>query len=228
LTERRRAFPRARAAVVAALVLAALFLLAQILLPDLAERRIRSRLEGKASVQRVDVRAFPAIKLLWNHADRVEIRMGELRVGGGELVGLVDDAGGVKRLDARAGTLRTGVTVLHEARLEKDGDRLTGQARMTDTDVRTAFPVTFRITPVGVQDGLLVLRGGVDVLGQVVGVTARLVASGGGIVVAPEGIPLVGSLINLTVFRDDRVTVRSLTARRVPQGYLLNATGGLS
>jgi hypothetical protein len=228
LSERLRALDRGQAAIVAALSVTALFLLAQIVLPDLAERRIRSMLDERAQVERVHVEAFPAVKLLWRHADRIELRLGELRAGTGRLAGLVDDAGGVAEVHAEVRIVRAETVVLRDASLRKQGDRLVGRARVTEQDVRTALGGNLGLRPVGVEDGTLVVRGGIRALGQVVGVSARVVADAGGVVVQPQGIPFIGGLVQVTVFNDPRLSVDSLTARQVRNGYALTATGRLT
>ena len=228
MSDRLLAVTRVQAAIAAALGLTALFLLAQIILPTIAEHRIRGLLADRAQVERVHVEAFPAIKLLWHHADRVELTLGELRSGTGRIAGLVDDAGAVNEVDARARLIRSGDVTLRDARLRKDGDRLVGKARVTSGDVRTALAGSLGVRPVGVDRGTLVLRGGVNFLGQTVGVTARVVADGGAVVVKPEGLPFIGGLVQFTVFSDSRLAVDSLTARLVPGGYFLTATGRLT
>ena len=210
------------------LALLALLLLAQLVLPRLAERRIRGKLDDKAQVERVEVHAFPAVQLLWGHADRVDVRLGEVRASDGELAGLIDDAGGVDEIDASARTVRSGLVVLREARFRKQGKRLTGRGKLAQSDLRSAFPVSLGVRPVGVVGGTLVVRGGVSVLGQVIGVTARIVADAGAIVVQPQGIPFLGGLFDVTVFNDPRVSVQSLTARQAGSGYLVTATGRLT
>jgi hypothetical protein len=228
LTERLRAVRWRRAAIVAALVLVALVVIGQFVLPVVAEQRIRARLDDRGNVLSAEVHAFPAVQLLWGHADRVEVRMGAFRGKGGTVADLLDDVGGVTHVDARAQLVRSGLTTLRDARLIKDGDRIRAQGRMTPTDVATAFPLSFKVAPVGVVGGTLVVRGGVGVAGQVVGVQARIIASDGEIVVQPIGIPLLGGLVQLTVFGDPRVSVDTLTARQVPAGYELTAIGHLT
>jgi hypothetical protein len=228
LTDRLRAVRWRRAAIVAALVLAALAVIGQLVLPAIAEWRIRARLDDRGNVLSAEVHAFPAIQLLWGHADRVEVRMGAFRGKGGTVADLLDDVGGVTHVDARAQIVHSGLTTLRDARLIKDGDRITARGRMTPTDVATAFPLSFKVVPVGVLGGALVVRGGVDVAGQVVGAQGRIVASDGQIVVQPIGIPLLGGLVQLTVFADPRVSVDTLTARQLPAGYELEARGHLT
>lgn len=59
---------------VALAVLLLLAAAAQLVLPRLAERRIRRRLLAGGGVARVRVRALPAIRLLRNAGDRIEVR----------------------------------------------------------------------------------------------------------------------------------------------------------
>ncbi len=228
MTERLRAVRWRRAAIVAALVLFALVVVGQLVLPAIAERSVRGRLDDHGNVLSVEVHAFPAIRLLWGHADRVDVRMGAFRGTGGTVAGLLDDVSGVTHVDARAQIVHSGLTTLRDARLIKDGDRIRAQGRMTPTDVATAFPLSFKVAPVGVIDGTLVVRGGLGVGSQVAGVEGRIVAVDGQIVVQPVGIPLLGGLVQLTVFSDPRVSVDTLTAHQVPAGYELTATGRLS
>ena len=73
-----------------------LFGLAQLILPGIAEQRLRDQLGPHGTVLRVEVHAFPAIELLWHQADRVVIRMASYRSSGAELssslLGQVTDA----------------------------------------------------------------------------------------------------------------------------------------
>ncbi|CAN5471320.1 hypothetical protein BH20ACT18_BH20ACT18_13060 [soil metagenome] len=64
-------------------------------------------------------------------------------------------------------------------------------------------------------------------LGRSVGLKARLAVRDGGIVIAPEGVPLLGGLLTLTVFRDPRVRVDSVGTRAAPGGFVVTARGGL-
>ncbi len=205
----------------------AVLVLAQLALPPLAERSLRGRLQNDAEVERVDVRAFPAVKLLWRHADRVEVELGEFRAGSGRIADLVAETGGVDEVDTRVRTLRTGKLTLRGVRLRKDGDLVQGEARVSDADVRAALPASFQVRPVRVEGTDLVLEGSVRALGRSVGLKARLAVRDGGIVIAPEGVPLLGGLLTLTVFRDPRVRVDSVGTRAAPGGFVVTARGGL-
>src|SRR5207248_45620 len=51
-------------------VIVLLLVVAQLVLPGIAEQRLRDRLSRNGTVIQVHVSAFPAIELLWHHADR--------------------------------------------------------------------------------------------------------------------------------------------------------------
>ena len=79
----------------------------QLVLPRLAERRITSDLSHSGQVRHVSVEATPAIKLLFGHADRVEVEMSEVRAGTtGRLVDLLRRSSGATYLVARAATVK--------------------------------------------------------------------------------------------------------------------------
>src|SRR5213595_148133 len=94
-----------RRIIAAAVVLAVLVLLAvaaQLLLPGIAENRVRDRLAHDGRVESVHVSAFPAVKLLWGKADRVTVRMASVRMGTGRLGHLLASTGDAGRVDATA------------------------------------------------------------------------------------------------------------------------------
>lgn len=58
-----------RALLAAAGILVLGLVAAQLLLPGIAERKLRSDLQANGSNVHVEVEAFPAVKLLWKRAD---------------------------------------------------------------------------------------------------------------------------------------------------------------
>lgn len=204
----------------------ALLLAAQVLLPDIAERRLRGDLEASGEVRRVEVSAFPALELLFGDADRVEIEMGEVRAGQGELADLLARTAGTEELDARAEVIRVAPFVARDARLTKRERRLRGQATVTDAELAAALPASVGLRPVESADGALILEGTAAVLGQEITARARLSARDGALVIAPEG--LLGGLVTLTVFSDPRVRVVGVGAKPLPGGFTLTAEGDVS
>jgi len=203
-------------------LVAAVLVGGQFALPLLAERRIERQLRDTGEVRRVSVSAFPAVKLLFKRADRIEIEMGDARAGTGRLAKLLRDARGVGELDARVQQLRLGPLLMRDLRLAKDGPRLDGEAAVTDADLTAALPSQFAVRPVDTGDGQLVLEGNAGPFSA----RARLVAQDGAVVIAPEG--LLGALGTLTVFRDRGIEVVSVGSEPRAGGFTLRAEGLLA
>lgn len=204
-----------------AVFLLALAAAAQLVLPEMAARGLRDDLRASGQVVRVDVDAFPAVKVLFGRADRVEVEMGEVRAGQGELADLLARTTGTDELRARASSLRVGPFVARDARLDKEGERLRGRVSVTVAELTAALPVEVGLRPVESGDGSLLLEATAGVLGQEVTVRARLAAREGALVIAPEG--LLGGLATLTVFSDPRVQVRRVGAEPAPGGFTVTA-----
>jgi hypothetical protein len=205
----------------AAVFLLSLAAAAQLLLPGFAERDLRGDLADAGEVRRVDVDAFPALKVLFGRADRVEVEMGEVKAGQGELADLLARTADTAELRAVAETLRVGPFVAHAARLDKDGDRLRGRVSVTVAELTAALPLEVGLEPVETEDGSLLLEATAGVLGQQVTVRARLAAREGAVVIAPEG--LLGGFATLTVFEDPRVRVRRVGAEPATGGFTVTA-----
>ena len=204
-----------------AVFLLSLAVAAQLFLPEFAERNLRGDLEASGQVRRVDVSAFPAVKVLFGRADRVEVEMGEVRSGQGELADLLARTAETDELHAEADTLRVGPFVAHAARLDKDGDRLRGRVSVTVAELTEALPVEVGLRPVETEDGSLLMEATAGVLGQEITVRARLTAREGDVVIAPEGV--LGGLATLTVFSDPRVRVRRVGAEPATGGFTVTA-----
>jgi hypothetical protein len=80
-TPRARGHRTRRALLCTAAASAALLGALQLVLPAVAEQRVRSRLERFGTVSQVEVRALPAVKLLWGQADDAKVRMAKLDAG---------------------------------------------------------------------------------------------------------------------------------------------------
>jgi hypothetical protein len=194
----------------------------QLVLPRMAERRITRDLAATGEVRRVSVEAHPAVKLLFQRADRVEVDMAEARAGTGKLAKLLRRTSGARQLEARVGLVRVGPLQLRRVALHKDHDHLTGEATVTNGDLAAALPRQLAVRPVEDPAGELVLEAAAGPLA----VRARLTARDGALVVAPEG--LLGGLGTLTVFRDSRVKVTQVGSRPGSDGFTLTAAGRLA
>jgi hypothetical protein len=214
---------RTIALAVLALTVALVLGLAQLLLPGVAEQRLRSDLARFGSVRLVHIESVPAIKLLWHRADRVVVAIDSYRSGSSGHSSLADflsrtrDTG---RLDVSVGTLQAQLVTLHEVRLHKEGDVLVGQARLTQHDLSAALPTFLDLRPVSASENGIVAQVSASILGRRVEVRIAVLADSGRVVVRPEGLPF-GSLATITVFGDPRVYVESLGAELHGQDYLL-------
>jgi len=211
----------------AALFTVALLALAQVVLPSLAGDRLRTRLARSGEVERVAVHAFPAVELLWGSADRVEVSMRSYRASPGELASMLADGGGVGRLDASTDVLSTGLLTLRDARLHEQDGALSGEALVSEADLRAAVPPPLSVRPIASGDGQLLLEGTATLLGASVSARFRLLASEGRLIAEPEGVPF-GGLATLTVFSDPHLRVEGIGVRTAPGGFALTARGRLA
>jgi hypothetical protein len=200
-----------------------LLVIAQLVLPGIAEQQLRDRLSRSGTVDTVEISAFPAIKLLWDDADRVVVRMRDYHSGTTQLGSLLGQAGGTDSVDASAGTLTAGLLTVHDAVLRKRGDQVTASAEVTEADLRAAVPVLQSVVPVASANGSLTLRGTATVLGVTASVDATASAQNGAIVVTPD-LPF-GGLATITAFSSPAVDVQGLSASPTPDGFRASAVG---
>jgi DUF2993 family protein len=204
-------------------VLLLVLVAAQLVLPGIAAQRLRDELSRIGSVRHVEVRAFPAIELLWHQADRVVIQMDEYRSSGAHLASALAQSADVDTLDASAATVTAGLLTLHEATLHKRGSALTGSARIEEADLRRAVPFLTDVQPVASAGDQLVLRGTASLLGVSATADATVTADRGRILVTPQ-VPF-GGLATVTVFSSSELSVDSLSATPVAGGFTVSASG---
>jgi hypothetical protein len=208
--------------VVAAIVL---FGVAQLVLPGIAAHRIRSQLERYGNVRSVSVSAFPAVELLWHHADSVSVDLASFRSDDAQLSGRLAQLRDVGSLHASAASATVGLLTVRDVRVVKHGSSLVASARIDDADLRRALPVVRSISPVASSAGRLTLRGTADVFGQSVAVDFTVRAARGALVVSPD-VPF-GGLATVTAFSDPAVRVTDVRASSIPGGFTVRATGVL-
>jgi hypothetical protein len=214
---------RIAAATAVVLVVILVLGIAQLVLPGIAAQRIRNQLKGTGRVLSVDVSAFPAIELLWTHADSVNVRMASYRSGAVRLQRLLNQAGDVGTLRVSAASFSSGLLTVHDARLLKRGNVLTASARVEESDLERAIPLLRSVTPASDSSGQLVLEGRADVpvLGEV-RVPVVVQPRDGELIAAPD-IPLVGSFFTFTLFADRHVRVQSVSASPDAGGFMISA-----
>jgi hypothetical protein len=172
-------------------------------------------------VLQVKVSAFPAIELLWHHADSVVVRMGRYQSGTSQLGSRLDGATDAGSIDASAQVLQVGLLTLRDATLRKRGDQLTGTATVTEADLRSAAPFLDNVQPIASGNGRLTLRGTASLFGLSATVDATVAAQNGMLLVAPD-VPF-GGLATVTLFDDPNVHVDSVSAVSTPGGFSVSA-----
>lgn len=200
--------------------------LAQLVLPGIAERRVRDELEAVGGVSEVEISSFPAVKLLFGEVDSIAARLGDSQSSDQEVADLIARADGVDRLRVSADRIRISGLRLTGARLAKDGDQLRAGASLSERDLIAFLPPGTELESIASDDGELLLEGSFGVLGFEFSGLARISPENGAIVLTPEGVPLAG-LAQVTVFSDDRVSVERIAAREAGERLRLEAEGSL-
>jgi hypothetical protein len=204
--------------------------LAQIFLPKLAASRISSRIGKYGSVDSVHVSAFPAIELLWKHADSVHVRAGRLRVSPAQTGKLLEEASATDRLDVTVTSVQEGPLRLSDVSFHKQGSEMSAQGHVSESDVQAALPPGFGVQLLGSRDGAVEVSASGGLFGIGASVDAVATASEGKLIVHPRG-PLIEAL-KLTLFSDPRVYVTGVSAAAAAgtggaPGYVLGITAQL-
>jgi hypothetical protein len=212
-----------RIALIAAAAVVLLLVVAQFVLPGIAANDLRDRLARSGRVVSVSVSAFPAIELLWHRAGTVDVHLASYRASGTAGLGrALDQTTQAATINAKIDELDTGLVTLRDVTLRKRGDVLTGRAILTEANLQAALPPGLTVEPVASGDGTLVLQG------SALGLTAdaTLSAAHGALQIAPD-VPLLGSLLTITVFQDPNLDVQGVGASVVPGGYAMVASARL-
>ena len=205
-------------------VLVVLLGLAQVFLPKIAASRISERIGRYGSVESVHVSAWPAVELLWKHADSVKVKATRLRVSPAQTSKLLQEASGVDRMDVSVASVQEGPLRLRGVSFHKHGERMSAHAHLGNADVAAALPPGIGVQLLGSADGKVEVRASGGLFGVGASVDAVAEAEGGKLVVHPRGFLL--EAIKLTLFSDRRVTVTGVSASRATgpggvAGYLL-------
>jgi hypothetical protein len=211
---------------IAAGAILALLVIAQLALPSIAENRLHDQLAKRGDVIEVKVSAFPAIQLLWHHADSVTVRMGTYRADAGQIGSQLGQARDAGTIDASAATVDSGLLTVHDATLHKRGNQLIGTARIDESDLVKAVPILTSVQPVASGNGELVLRGTATLFGVSATVDATVSARNGAIVVQPD-VPL-GGLATVTVFSNPHIYVNGVSARPASGGFTVSVQATLT
>jgi LmeA-like phospholipid-binding len=195
--------------VVAAIV--AVVALAQVLLPGIAARMVREKVERYGTVKSVKVKAWPAVKLVWGEADEVQVRAGQLKVSPEQAVALLKEAKGVNKMDTTAESVEVGGLRLTNTSLQKHGSALRAEGQVSEEDVKRALPEGVEVALVKSENGMVEVSASGGLFGVSASVDAVAKAQDGKLVAQPTAFLLDG--LRLTVFEDPSVYVEGVQAR---------------
>jgi hypothetical protein len=225
LLARRRVI---RVALVGAGGIVAVLGLAQLLLPGLAAHRVRAQLERYGTVQSVSVSAFPAIELLWGHAQSATASATRLSMSLSQAGDLLWQARRVDRLDVSARTLRLEAFALQSVSLRKRGSQLFVEGSLSESALRAALPGSAAVQPLRSVAGGVEVRVNGSLFGATTSVDALLSAEGGKLVAQPVGIPFAG-VLKLTLLSAPHFYLQAFDLHAVsPGGAADSGAGGSS
>jgi hypothetical protein len=213
----------------AALALVVLVLvLAQLLLPWIAARVISSRVGRYGKVDRVDVTAWPAVKLLWGDADSVRVTAAHLSLSPTQAAKLLWEAHDVASMDVSAESVELGSLQLSDATLRKRDRALSAAASASEADVAAALPAGFSLRLLRSERGQVEVQASGGLFGVSATVNALAEADEGKLVAHPLGFLIEG--LRLTLFSDPHVHVEGVGAsvlRAQPLTYRLSMSAQL-
>jgi hypothetical protein len=195
--------------------------LAQVFLPAIAASRVRSRVGKYGTVKSVTVKAWPAIKLLWGHADSVRVTAGNLTMSPAQTAKLLVQARGVESMNLTAENVEEGPLRLQDASFQKHGKALVAQASTTHADVGEALGTLgkgIEVQLLSSHDGQVEVSASGGLFGVKASIDAVASAQEGKLVVRPLGFLLEG--LQLTLLDNPHVHVEgvSATATQAPGG----------
>jgi hypothetical protein len=205
-----------------------LLVLAQLLLPGLAARRIRTRVGRYGTVKSVSVSAWPAVKVLWGDADAVTVRAADLHLTTIQTASALHETGGAGRVTLTAEHVQVGVAQVTAATLETHGSAVMAEATMTRQEVKAALPEGIEVQLLESAGGKVRARVSGALFGVAATVEAVAEASDGELIVHPVGFLIEG--FRLVLFAEPHVYIEGVGASEAPgpsPGYRLTVTARL-
>ncbi|MGD0454480.1 MAG: LmeA family phospholipid-binding protein [Solirubrobacteraceae bacterium] len=203
-------------------------LLAQLILPRLAASRISSQVGRYGRVLSVSVSAWPALELLWGHADSVRVKAKSLALSPAQVASLLWEAQGTASMDVSVESVRLGALHVSDASLHKRGAALSAQAVASEADAKAALPMGFGVRLLRSEGGEVEVQATGALFGVGASVNAVAVASDGRLVAHPLGFLIEG--LQLTLFSEPHVYVEGVGASvqsAQPLSYRLTMSASL-
>jgi len=199
-----------RVVLAVAVALVAVLVLAQLILPGIAARRISARIARYGHVDAVSVSAWPALKLLWGQADTVSVKAGALALTPAQASALLWESRGVSRMRLSASSVRLGPLELEGVSLQKRGGQLAGAATTSAAQAAAALPAGVSATLIASREGAVEVQATGGLFGVSASVRARAEAREGDLIAHPVGFLIEG--FQLTLFADPHVHIESVGA----------------
>jgi hypothetical protein len=194
----------------------AVLVLAQLVLPGVAAQKVRERVARYGTVESASVKVSPAIKLLWGRVDSATVRARSLHITVAQAGDLLWSTRPVDHLVLSADSLQVGSLKLSDVSLSKRGNALSAQASASEADLHASLPAGMEIQPVASGGGQVEVQATGGLFGLQASVRALVSAQQGQLVVQPEG--LLGGLGRITLFADPRVLIQGVGVSREPNG----------
>lgn len=204
-----------------------LLLASQVILPRVAEGRIRSKLAESGIAARVKVSTFPAAKLLVGRVDSAAVRIDSAQATRQKVAGLVAATRDIDTLNVVAPSMQVAGIELTDVTLRKRGSRVTTSATTGRADLLALLPPGSRLARVRATSGGIELDGSITVLGASVSGPGQLRPVDGSLVFTTPALPVIGPT-TLTVFTDPRVKIDRISVRTLPRGLGFSAGGHLT
>jgi hypothetical protein len=218
-------------ALVVLIAIVGLVVLAQVVLPSVAAKRVEDRVGRYGTVASAHVSAFPAVELLWGKADTVTVDAGTLTVTPAQIGSLLWEARAASDMTVTTRTVNLRVPVLLPTGLavsgvsmEKHGSSIHATAKLTQSQLDGALPSGFRVQPVAAGEGQVQVRASGGLFGVEASIEAVVRPLDGKLVAEPKGFPL-GGIATVTLFSDPHLKVESIGVRvlsRAPLVYGLS------
>ncbi len=189
--------------------------LAQLLLPGLAAQRVRSELAHYGVVHNVSISAFPAIELLWGHAQSASMSVGSIAMSLAQANKMLARARGVERIDVQAASGHVGPLTLHDLTWRKRGEHIEIGGELGEAELRAAFPGSTGFQLLASSSGAATMRVSGELFGVSAALDVQLVAEEGKLVAKPQGIPF-GGLVKVTLLSMTHMYVQSVALASVP------------
>lgn len=197
----------------------ALLVLAQLLLPFIAERVAKDFLGKYGTVKSVSISAFPAIELLWGKAESVTVHAGSLHISASQLSEMVKrawEARGIDNATMTAERASVGASALlshdvtaSDIHAEKRGSELIANATITQQQLREALPSGFSVQLLQSTAGQVLVRASGALFGVHASIDALIAPREGALVVEPQNIPF-GEFARLTLLSAPHIRVESV------------------